>query len=456
MAAFFLRNRDLESAGRYIEKALKIRPKYAPARLLKAELLIKRHKPSDAIFLLNELIKDEPNSPSAHYLKGLAHAQKGETDLAKEEFAKAFELNPRDIRPKLLISEIYLKKRNFDLAKKTSKEVLKLIPNNLEALLILGNASMAKGEFKEAQSAFKKIIDLYPNNPQGYFRMGLLYRVQKKYDLAMQYFQKAEAINPRLLDVFTNMALVHVEQGHIDTAIEKCDRQLAQADLSPNYRAVIYNLKAGLLAAQKKYSGAEASYKTAIRENPVFLPPYLGLARLYLIEKKTDQAIAQYKQLLKKRPKSAYVHMLLGTIYDMQHRYDLSEKHYRAALKINPDFMPAANNLAFLLAEQGKNLDEALALAQNAKEKLPDDPNITDTLGWVYYKKGLYDSAKAQFLESLKKLDTSPAVHYHLGMTLYKKGEREAAKRELEKALAISRDFPGAKEAEKILAKLQA
>ena len=146
--------------------------------------------------------------------------------------------------------------------------------------------------------------------------------------------------------------------------------------------------------------------------------------------------------------------MMLGTIYDMQKRFDLSEKHYRKALNINSDFTPAANNLAFLLAEQRKNLDEALNLAQKAKEKLNDDPSVMDTLGWIYYKKGLYDSAMSEFKDSLEKIPENASVHYHLGLTYYKKGEKELAKTELEKALSLDDKFNGAEEARKILSNL--
>ena len=48
----------------------------------------------------------------------------------------------------------------------------------------------------------------------------------------------------------------------------------------------------------------------------------------------------------------------------------------------------AANNLAFLYADEGGNLDLALQLAQTAKQHLPNSAEVDDTLGWVYYKKG--------------------------------------------------------------------
>jgi tetratricopeptide (TPR) repeat protein len=184
------------------------------------------------------------------------------------------------------------------------------------------------------------------------------------------------------------------------------------------------------------------------------MPPYYALARIYLAENKADKAIAQYQSALKANPKQAGAHMLLGIIYDTQKDLEKSEAHYRAALEINPDFAPAANNLAYNLADQDKNIDEAFQLARLAKEKLPDDPNVMDTLGWVYYRKGLYDSAIGEFSDCLTKLPDNPVVHYHLGMAYYKKGESARAKLQLEKALSLQPDFPGSDEARKVLAEL--
>jgi tetratricopeptide (TPR) repeat protein len=181
---------------------------------------------------------------------------------------------------------------------------------------------------------------------------------------------------------------------------------------------------------------------------------YYALAGLYLSENQQDRAIAQYEALLDVNPKQASAHMLLATIYDLQKRSDLSEKHYRAALDVNPNFIPAANNLAYILADQDKDLNEALNLARLAKEKLPDDPNVMDTLGWVYYKKGLYDSAIGEFTDCLEKMPDNPTVIYHLGMAYYKKGDLENARAELERALKLDKNFTGANEAKRVLAEL--
>ncbi|MBW2246973.1 MAG: tetratricopeptide repeat protein [Deltaproteobacteria bacterium] len=100
---------------------------------------------------------------------------------------------------------------------------------------------------------------------------------------------------------------------------------------------------------------------------------------------------------------------------------------------------------------QNKNIDEALELARNAKEKLPNDPNVMDTLGLIYYKKGFFDSAIGEFADSLEQIPDNALVHYHLGLAYYKKGDKNPARAELEKALNLDQEFEGADDARQIL-----
>ena len=74
-----------------------------------------------------------------------------------------------------------------------------------------------------------------------------------------------------------------------------------------------------------------------------------------------------------------------------------------------------------------------------------------DTLGLVYYKKGLYDNAIGEFNDSIAKLPDNATIRYHLGLAYYKKGENEKARAALEKALSLDGPFDGAAEARRIL-----
>ena len=139
--------------------------------------------------------------------------------------------------------------------------------------------------------------------------------------------------------------------------------------------------------------------------------------------------------------------MALGMIYESEKDFTKAQASYEKALQINPNFAPAANNLAYLYAERGGNIDMALNLAQKAKEQVPDDPHISDTLGWIYYKKNIPSRAIVYLKEAAEKVPNEPMIRYHLGMAYYKNGNRDLAKKELNEALKIDPKFQGADEA---------
>ncbi len=313
---------------------------------------------------------------------------------------------------------------------------------------------MYRNNLTQATDIFNSLIESEPENPVGYYRLGLLQRAAGQYSAAMANFEKALSINPKLVDVFAHVIRVQADRKEYSPALKRCDQQLQLWADSPARSAVVYNLKGDLYLAQGLKAVAIESFQTAIRENPNFLRPYYVLAEIYLGEHQEEKAIARYKDLLDVNPNQAQPHLLLGIIYEKQKQYDKSEAHYRSALEVNPEFAAAANNLAFILADQNKDIDEALRLARLAKEKLPNSPYVMDTLGWVYFKKGLYGSAIGEFSGCLARIPENPAVIYHLGMAYYKNGDARKARVELEKALGLDENFDGAEEARQVLAGL--
>jgi tetratricopeptide (TPR) repeat protein len=384
----------------------------------------------------------------------MAHLAQNERQVAQRALTKAIELNPNYLQARLVLADLHLKAREPDLAEKQSDAVLALAPKNPQALLIAGNAAMAEGKKELARERFETLIAIEPENPAGYYRLGVLQRVTGDIESARENLEKALQLNPKLMDVFTQLVLTYAARKEYDAALTRCDRQMEMLSASKTHTAIINDLKGGLYLVKKAPAKAEAAFQAAIKADPNYMKPYYALARIYLSRKEEDKAIVQYEQILKKNPQQAGPHMLLGTIYDMKQDFDQSEKHYRAALEIDAGFAPAANNLAYLLASEDKDLNQALSYAQTAKEKRPEDPNVMDTLGWVYLKKGLYDSAIREFNGSLETLFENPTVFYHLGLAQYKKGDKDAAKAALEKALALGKDFDGAQEARRILGEL--
>src|SRR4030095_1687308 len=128
---------------------------------------------------------------------------------------------------------------------------------------------------------------------------------------------------------------------------------------------------------------------------------------------------------------------------------------YEKALAINPRFAPAANNLAYLLVERGSDTEKALQLAQTAKETAPDDPRISDTLGWILYQRGVYQRAATLLTESAAKLPDEPVVQSRLGLALVKVGDKDGARKAFTAALNSPASFAGKEDAKKALAEIR-
>ena len=79
---------------------------------------------------------------------------------------------------------------------------------------------------------------------------------------------------------------------------------------------------------------------------------------------------------------------------------------------------------------------------------------MSDTLGWLLYKRAIYQQALNLLKESAAKLPDNAQTQYHLGMTYYKLGDKPAARQALSRALQLNTSFDGSDEARRVLAEL--
>jgi tetratricopeptide (TPR) repeat protein len=225
-----------------------------------------------------------------------------------------------------------------------------------------------------------------------------------------------------------------MRMDNANKAIALCKKQLEK---TPN-DAFVHNILGEIHLKKMAYTKALKAFNKAIDLAPNSFIPYRNLATTYTVQKKTGEAIKQLEKLLKEDPENIRPAFLIGVLSENANDRPKALSHYRMVVEKEPNFMPALNNLAFLIAEKGgskKELKEALQLALRAVRHAPDSPNVKDTLGWVYYKMGEYERAYGQLQKLLDKGVVSPVFNYHLGMVLYKQGRSVEAREYLEKAL---------------------
>jgi Flp pilus assembly protein TadD len=127
---------------------------------------------------------------------------------------------------------------------------------------------------------------------------------------------------------------------------------------------------------------------------------------------------------------------------------------YNKVLALDPDNPLVLNNLAMMTADSGSNLDQAMTYAQRAKKQKPDNANISDTLGYVYFKKDLNGEALRIFKQLSQANPQEPTFHFHLAMALAKSGDKQAARDEANKALQTTHSLDEKKKIESFVSQL--
>jgi Flp pilus assembly protein TadD len=168
-----------------------------------------------------------------------------------------------------------------------------------------------------------------------------------------------------------------------------------------------------------------------------------------------DEALQTYLDGAKSNPREVAFYLLSGSIYESKQDWDHAKLQYQKALEIQPDNPLASNNLAYVILEQGGNVDVAFAMAQTARRLLPDNPNSADTLGWAFYHKHVYTSAINMFKEAVNKEPDNVLFNFHLGLAYAKSGQAALARQQLNRVVKLQPDFPDAEQLRKAVAEIK-
>jgi Flp pilus assembly protein TadD len=165
-----------------------------------------------------------------------------------------------------------------------------------------------------------------------------------------------------------------------------------------------------------------------------------------------NNAMEQFRKASQLAPNDINSLIQVGLLLEGIGRRDQARPVYEQILRIQPDHFVALNNLANMKAEEGVDLDQALTMAQRARQKAPDFHEISDTLGLIYIRKSLSEEAARIFSDLVQQEPTNPKFHLHYAMALLQKGDKPRAKSELQKA---SQNKPSNEDAGKIKELLQ-
>ncbi|HEV2827060.1 MAG TPA: tetratricopeptide repeat protein [Pyrinomonadaceae bacterium] len=466
LTEILLNKGDKNGALAQVEEALKKDQHDRQALILRARIRLQDGQTDGAkaaIEDLKEVLKQEPNSQAGLYFMAQANFNLGAIDQARS-FAAELERNYPDYLPaKILQVQINIAagdpKSAVSLASNLLERLSKTIPDRQSSPQLLeeiraktyfarGSAQTQLRNFTAARQDFDTAKQASPNDPEIYNKLASVAQLENKTEEAVGFYQGALKISSTNYNALNGLINLYASRKEFDKAHATIDQPLSSY---PNI-ASLHFLKAQVYGTQHDPQGAENELRKALEIDQNYIAAYSALGALFVNTKQEDRAIGEFKKILERQPDNAATYTLIGILEDSRKNYDVAADYYRKALEKDQGAILAANNLAWLYAAYGKgNLDEAVRLAQGVVQKNPNIAGFTDTLGWVYYKKGLYTPAVEQLQKAVSmdeaaaranKGAPSATYHYHLGMALKAKGDKAGSRRELEASLRLAEKAP--------------
>jgi tetratricopeptide (TPR) repeat protein len=451
IAAVQLSQGRRKEANATVDQVLGKQPKNAMALLAKAQLLLQDKQPDAALERVKAAAAADPQYVPAQYMLGTLYAQRGETEEARKALQEVLKLNPRAVAAQLQLSHLELARGSAEISVQLAQDAVNAQPENPLARLLLARSLTARGELERAETEVKALLAKYPNVSAVHSQAGLLALARRDSASATREFTRAAQIDPNSFEALTGLVTLDMQARKPADALKRIEAQLTRTPTS----APLYLLEARVKAETSDFAGAEQALRKAIELDSSMIRAYGLLGQIYITQRKPDQAIAEFEQIVKKQPKNVAAHTMIAMLLQSQGKNAEAQKRYEAVLAIDNRAAVAANNLAWIYAENNVNLDQALQLAQTAKASLPDQPEVNDTLGFVYLKKDLAPLAVPPLRVSVEKDPKNPIYRYRLGLAYSKTGDKDGARRELGEALKLDQKFPGADEARKLLASLE-
>jgi tetratricopeptide (TPR) repeat protein len=389
----------------------------------------------DAIAALRRAVDARPDWSQAHYLLGTAMFFSGDAGGARGEIVRSIELDPSGIDGFKMLSRVHAKLGDHALAVEAGERALARDPGDVATRIHVAQSLVQERRFDEALGRLLAIPE-DERGAEGNFAIGRVYSLREEWANARKHLGLALEAEPGNPEVLSALVQVDAREGKLSDAYERI-RAARDANPSDPRLQVLFG---EISAAGRRTDDAEAAFRKAIELDPNGLSAYTNLAGLFVLTGRTAEAVSTYERALEQSPKSGSLHLLMASLLEASGRLEDAMGHYETAIELDPDLAIAKNNLAYLMAERGKDLDRALELAQEAKASLPDNPNAADTLGWVLYKKNVPAAAINYLREAVGGLrpdDPSlPLVRHHLALAYEANEEPAQAIATLEQAVA--------------------
>ncbi len=423
---------------------------------VRGRVLLLRGDPAGALAVLEEGLVDWPDNAAARSMAGRAAQELGDYDRAFQEYREAIRADVRATDAAYAAAHLAHSLGQYDKALEYDRYQLVTHPYKDPGPYVIGiESALATGQ-DEFASQIRAVLELQVERGDAP-AVAALARLDQERQGPEAAVKTVEESGLDLADPAKEPALrawvdAKVAQGRAAEALGRVERALAAAPED----AALLDLRGRVLAQLGRSEEARASFEKAVESDASFAPSLAALGSLAVQAGDLPAALGFFDRAVAADPSDAESAYRAAQVTLAQGDRAGAEERLRAVLARAPGHVGACNDLAWILAEDGRDLDRALALAQRAVERAPgSNVDLVDTLAFVQLARGEPKAAVETLEKALEEHPDSGTLRYRLGLAHAQLGESQAALEAFRQALRDA-SFGQTDEAQAEIARLEA
>ena len=439
--------RTYDEALRQYEEVQKLAPENDDAPMFIGALYAEQKKFAEAAARFEKLAKD-PENGNAHvawYYLGRVRLEDNKDDVggrAEHAFNQAVQMKPSFVDPLLALGALYESTGRKEKALALFANYQEKHGPSAVVAETLAQMYLEKEDYKKALAQFAIIEAAEPEDLNARVKIAFILIQEKRYQEAIVKLEDLLAKMPTADKIRFYLGAVYEEVKDYKSAIP----HFLQIQMGSSFFAESRVHASYLHKLLNESDKAVEVIEAAVKEMPDHAPFYTLYASHLDDRREHKKALSMLKDAVKRFPQNAQLHYYLGNMYDRVGDKAATIDTMKKVLAIEEDHVQALNYLAYTYADTGSDLESAEKLARRALELKPQDGYVLDTLGWVLFKKGLFEES-VKILEDAHRLQPEEAIIAdHLGDAYYYFRMPERAKRLYEKAASLAEEQAAAAE----------
>ena len=432
LAKIFIRQGEFPEAASQYRKVHQLMPDNPEPLLLLSELYLADGKPELARDALEDVLKIDSQSYSAHLLLARLLIAEQQYDKGQEHYRQAL-ISNWSPELELEMAEGYLQEKKYNKAIKLYQNLLERDELNEDARIALIQVYLLQKKEKKALTELNQLKAISKHPDQVDLTIVRIYARWEEYDKAIailnDILSKKEVSEARYL-----LALLHFQQKEYQKTLEDLQGMNRTAE---EYSDSVF-LQVRALRQLKENEKAVQLLESVLAEEEGRSPDmYVLLASLYQLLGKEDLGRQTFLRSLAAYPEDEDLFYEYAQFLDFAGDPKQALEVMEQVIKLQPDHAGALNYVGYTWAEQKINLDKAFVYISRAVDLKPDNGYIRDSLGWVYFQQGKLEEALKAMQQAVELSPDDPAVLDHLGDVQRAAGQIGAALKSYQKAVQL-------------------